>query len=60
MVVIHPPRFGLAHVRTFIAQLAVEQFHEAVFYGLPRSDQVEQYTALVSPVIAHAAGELVP
>jgi hypothetical protein len=51
MVVIHPPRFDLAprildrqeliHVQTLVAQLAVEGLDEAIFYGLPRSDEVE-------------------
>jgi hypothetical protein len=50
-------RQELIGVQTFIAQLAVEGLDEAVFYGLPRSDEVEQYTPLVRPLIEHARSE---
>ena len=52
MVVIHPPRFNLAPrvldrqeligVQTFISELPVEGFDEAVFYGLPGPDEIQQ------------------
>jgi len=68
VVVIHPPRFDLPPrildrqeligVQTLIAQLPVEGLDEAVFYGLPTPDEVEQYTPLVRPLIKHAGNEL--
>ena len=64
MVVIRPPRFDLApsicdrqeliRVQTLIAQLAVEGFDKAVLDGLSGSDEVEQNTALIRPLIEHA------
>jgi hypothetical protein len=67
MVVIHPPRFDLAPrvldrqeligVQTFVAQLAIEGLDEAVFYGLPGPDEVEQHTSLVRPLIENAGSE---